>query len=98
MENIERGGYIRMTRVFVMRYNKGKLPPSTITEEMKKEITEKMSEFLKDNPDVKFNGLWVNKEGIGICDWEAPDAETVRKAVEAVGSPYDEVIEVEKIL
>ena len=87
-----------MARVFVMRYNKGKIPPSDLTEEMKKDIGEKVGDFLKENPDVKFNGLWVNDDGIGICDWEAPDAETVRTAVESVGSDYDEVIEVEKVM
>ncbi len=87
-----------MVRVFVMRYNKGRLPPANLTEEMKIDIKEKVGEFLKENPDVKFNGLWVNDDGIGICDWEAPDAETVRKAVEAVGSTYDEVIEVKRVM
>ena len=87
-----------MARVFVMRYNKGKILPADLTEEMKTDITEKVGEFLKDNPDVKFNGLWVNDDGTGICDWEAPNAETVRKAVEAVGSTYDEVIEVKKVM
>ena len=87
-----------MARVFVMRYNKGKIPPSDLTEEMKKDIGEKVGDFLKENPDVKFNGLWVNDDGIGVCDWEAPDAETVRTAVESVGSDYDEVIEVEKVM
>ena len=87
-----------MVKVFVMRYDTGKLPPASISEETKKDVTEKVGNFLKENPDVKFNGLWVNDDGIGICDWEAPNAEMIKKAVEAVGLPYDEVIEVKKVM
>ncbi len=87
-----------MVRVFVMRYDKGKLPPASITEEKKTEVGGKVKELLEANPDVKFNGLWVNEDGIGICDWEAPNADTVKKAVEAVGMPHDEVVEVQKAM
>jgi len=64
----------------------------------KGEIAPKVMDFLKKNPAVKFNGLWIDNNGVGICDWEAPDAETVKKAVEAVGLPHDEVIVVEKLM
>jgi len=87
-----------MVRVFVMRYNKGKLPPDEITGEMKEDIVKKVEDLLKEYPDVKFNGLWVNEDGIGICDWEAPDVDTVKRIVEAVGSPYDDIVEVKKVL
>ena len=87
-----------MVKVFVMTYDTGKLQPASISEETKKDVTEKVGNFLKENPDVKFNGLWVNDDGIGICDWEAPNAEMIKKAVEAVGLPHDEVIEVKKVM
>lgn len=87
-----------MSRIFVMRYNLGKLPPASISDEKKAEVGAKVGEFLKDNPDVKFNGLWVNEDGVGICDWEAPNAETIKTALDAVGLPYDDVIVVEKVM
>jgi len=42
----------------------------------------------------------VNEEGMGICDWEAPNAEVVKEIVEKVlGSPpVDPVIVVKKVL
>jgi len=82
-----------MVKVFIMRYNKGRIPPANLTEEMKRDITKKVGDFLKENPDAKFNGLWVNDESIDICEWETPNAEIVRKAVEGMDSPYDEVVE-----
>jgi hypothetical protein len=88
---------MKMARVLVMRHTKGRLPPSMVAQK-KGEIAPKVMDFLKKNPAVKFNGLWVDKNGVGICDWEAPDAETVKKAVEAVGLPHDEVIVVEKLM
>ena len=86
-----------MPKVIVVHYTEsGRIPK--LTEEQKKEIEKKAGEALKENPDVKFNGTFVNEEGIGICDWEAPDAETVEKIVkEAIGAPYDKVIAVEKV-
>jgi len=87
-----------VVRVFVMRYNVGKLPPAGLTDAVKADVGSKVGQFLKDNPDIKFNGLWVNEEGIGICDWEAPSAEIVKNAVEAVGIPHDEVVEVKRVM
>ena len=82
-----------MPRIFVMSYDEDDL-----TEEAKKEINGKLEAFLKEHTDVKFNGLWVSNDGVGICDWEAPDIEAVEKAVDAVGLPYDEIIELEKVM
>jgi hypothetical protein len=87
-----------MAKVFVMRYNKGKLPPSAITDEFKQQVGGAMEKYLKENPQVKFNGLYVNEEGVGICDWEAPDAESVKKFIDGAGGTYDEIIAVEKVL
>lgn len=88
-----------MVKVLVIRYTEsGRLKPSDITPEKKEEIVGKVQDFLKANPDVKFNGMYANDDGIGICDWEAPDAETVKKAVDAVGAPYDAVVAVEKVM
>lgn len=87
-----------MARILVMRYDKGKLPPKDITDEKKKELEEGIEKFLKDNDDVEFNGLWVNDDGVGICDWQAPDVDTVKEALDEMDLSYDDVIEVKKVL
>ena len=90
-----------MSKILVMRYADGLIPPDDLNEEKKKEIGEKLGAFLKDNPETKFNGLWLDGDGMGVCDWEAPDVETVEKALDAVGMPLcerDEIIEVEKVM
>ena len=53
-----------MAKVLVMRYDKGKLPPSALTDEFKQLVGGAMEKYLKENPQVKFNGLWVNEEGM----------------------------------
>ena len=87
-----------MAKVFVMRHNKGKLPPSALTDEFKNQVGGAMEKYLKENPEVKFNGLWVNGEGIGICIWDAPNAESVKSFIDSVGGTYDEIVAVEKVL
>ena len=94
----EKGRVKTLVKVFVLRYDKGKIPPSALTEEFKKQIGEAMEKYFKENPEVKFNGLWVNEEGVGICDWDAPDAESVKRFIDGVGGTYDEIIAVEKVL
>ena len=87
-----------MAKVLVLRHNKGKLPPSALTDEFKDQVGEAMEKYFKENPEVKFNGLWVNEAGIGICDWEAPDADSVKSFIDSVGGTYDEIVAVEKVL
>ena len=87
-----------MAKIYVMRHNKGKLPPSALTDEFKTQVGGAMEKYFKENPGVMFNGLWVNKEGVGICDWDAPNAEYVKTFIDSVGGAYDEIVEVEKVL
>ena len=87
-----------MPKIFVMRHDDGLIPSDDLDDEKKKEVAEKLEAFLKDNPEVKFNGTFVDEDGMGIDDWEAPDVETVEKAIEAIGLPHDEIIEVEKVM
>ena len=42
-----------MAKVLVMRYNKGKLPPSALTDEFKKIVGGAMEKYLSENPQVK---------------------------------------------
>jgi len=88
----------KMVKVLVLRHNKGKLPPSALTDEFKQQVGGAMEKYFKENPEVKFNGLWVNEEGVGICDWDAPDTGSVKRFIDGVGGSYDEIIAVEKVL
>ena len=67
-------------------------------DEFKTQVGGAMEKYFKENPGVMFNGLWVNKEGVGICDWDAPNTELVKRFIESVGGAYDEIVEVEKVL
>ena len=88
-----------MPKVLVFHYTaEGRLPK--LSPEQRDEIKKKFDEVLKDYPDVKFNGAYVNEEGMGICDWEAPNAEVVKEIVnKALGSPpHDPTIVVKRAL
>lgn len=88
-----------MARVLVFHYN-NRLPK--LSEEQIEEVKKSFAEVLKDYPDVKYNGTWVNEEGLGICDWEAPSADVVKEVVEKAlgpqGPPVDEVVEVKRVM
>ena len=85
-----------MARVLVIHHtDKGRLPLKQLN---KDELLNKAGEWLKANPDVKFNGSFANSDGIGICDWEAPSADKVKVAIEALGVPYDTIVEVNQVL
>ena len=85
-----------MPRILVLRCtDKGKLPLKQIN---KDDLLKKAGDWLKANPDVKFNGTFANDDGMGICDWEAPNAGKVEEAVKALGVPYDTIIQVKQVL
>ncbi len=87
-----------LVKVFVLRHDKGKFPPSALTDEVKKQVGEALEKYIKENPEVKFNGLWVNEEGVGVCQWDSPDTESVKRFFDSIGDTYDEIVAVEKIL
>jgi hypothetical protein len=88
-----------MTKIIVFHFTeKGRLPK--LSKEELNEIRKKFLDVLKEYPDVTFHGTYVDKNGMGICDWEAPSPEVVKEIVKKVlGSPpVDPVIVVEKVL
>ncbi len=88
-----------MAKVLVFHYTaRGKLPK--LNPEEIEDVKKKFAGVLKDYPDVKFNGTYVDEEGMGICDWEAPNADVVKEIVnKALGAPpYDPVIVVKRVL
>jgi hypothetical protein len=86
-----------MVKVLVFHYtDKGKLP--RLSPEEAETIKKSIDEALQANPEVRLNGVFVNEEGVGVCDWEAPNAEVVEKIVkEKIRAPYDSVVAVEKL-
>jgi hypothetical protein len=52
----------------VLRHTNTKVPPAAATDEFKKQLGGAMENYVKENPEVKFNGLYVDQEGVGICD------------------------------
>ncbi|MCW3136298.1 MAG: DUF4242 domain-containing protein [Canidatus Methanoxibalbensis ujae] len=86
-----------MAKVLVFHFTEeGRLPK--LSGEERREIMNRFYEILKEYPDVKFNGTYVDEKGMGICDWEAPNA--VREIVEkALGKPpVDPVVVVKRVL
>ena len=88
-----------MAKVVVFHYTEeGRLPKLN-----KKELEDIMNQFyvvLKDYPEVKFNGTYVDENGMGFCDWDAPDAEVVKEIVKKVlgAPPNDPTIVVKRVL
>jgi hypothetical protein len=77
---------------------KGRLPK--FSPEELEGFKKKFVEILKEYPDVTYNGTYANEEGMGICDWDAPNAEVVQEIVtKALGVPCaDPVIVVQKVM
>jgi hypothetical protein len=88
-----------MGKVIVFHYtDRGKLPK--LTENELNELMGKFYDELKNYPDVKLNGTFVDEEGRGMCDWEAPDADVVKEIVKNVlgEPPADGAISVKRVL
>lgn len=89
-----------MVRVIVFHTGEDKLPEAS--EEELKEIQEAVVGELEGYEDVKYNGTFADEEGMGFCDWEAPDADTVEKILEDSGVaekvPNSGISEVEQVL
>lgn len=84
-----------MGRVLVIHCTeKGKLPLAQLNKE---ETLAKLTELLKANPGISTTGAFTNDDGVGICDWEAPSADKVKEIVDALGAPYDAIVEVKQV-
>ena len=84
-----------MVMVLVIHLKK-KIPK--LDEKAKEQLMKKAQEVLKNYPGVQFKGTFVDENGIGVCDWEAPDAATVEKVVKELRVPYDKVVAVKQVL
>ena len=88
-----------MAKVLVFHYTEGGRLPKLSKRELE-DIMKQFYEVLKDYPEVKFNGTYVDENGMGICDWDAPNADVVKEIVEKVlgAPPADPVIVVNRVL
>ena len=88
-----------MAKILVFHYtNEGRLPK--LSKDQLKELNNKIYDELKNYPDVKFNGTFVDSRGRGICDWNAPDTKTVEEILVKVlgAAPTDGLSLVERVL
>ena len=75
---------------------KGRLPK--LTPEQGEALKENLTKALEENPEVEYKGTWLNPDGIGICDFEAPNTEVIESIVkEKLKAPYDAVVAVEQL-
>lgn len=87
-----------MAKILVFHYtDEGRLPK--LTREQFVDARNKFLDVLKDYPNVHFNGTYVDENGMGVCDWEAPSPEIVKEVVQkALGAPpSDPVIAVKQV-
>jgi len=85
-----------MAKVLVLHYTeKARIPK--LTPEQAAGFKQAVEKALADNPSVKFEGIFVNPDGIGYGICEAPSASDVKKVVEQSGAAYDIITEVEPL-
>jgi len=88
-----------MARIIVFHFTEqGRVPKLS-----REELTGLRTQFLdvlKGYPDVHFNGMFIDENGMGICDWEAPNPDVVKEVVQqATGfPPPDPTIKVSQVL
>ena len=88
-----------MAKVLIFHYTEeGRLPK--LSKKEQEDIVKQLDDVLKDYPDVKFNGTYVDENGMGICDWEAPNANIVKEIITIVlgAPPADPAIVVKRVL
>ena len=88
-----------MAKVLIFHYTKeGRLPK--LSKKELEDIVKQLDDVLKDYPEVKFNGTYVDENGMGICDWEAPNANIVKEILKKVlgAPPADPAIVVRRVL
>jgi len=88
-----------MAKVLLFHYTEGGKLPKLSKKELEA-IMRQFYEVLKDYPEVKFNGAYVDEDGMRICDWDAPNANVVKEIVKKVlgAPPADPVIVVKRVL
>lgn len=88
-----------MPKIIVFHYSEGGKLSKICPNELE-DVKYRFRDILQYYPDVKFNGIYVNEEGRGISDWEAPNTKVVNEIIETVTGmpPIDGTIIVERII
>ena len=88
-----------MARIIRFHYNEPS-PLGKVSRKDREDMLKRLRDILKDYPNVKFKGTYLDDNGIGTCEWDAPNTEVVKEITEKLrGSPpADLVIMVKKVL
>jgi hypothetical protein len=88
-----------MAKIIVYHYAPAARVPQ-LTPAQCAEIRQNYDAALRDYPGVVFHGVFVDSEGRGICEWEAPGIEIVKKIITRVDGrpPADDVVLVSKVI
>ena len=86
-------GGATMAKVLVLHYTEGARMPK-FTPEQAAAFKEALMGSLAAHPDVKFEGIFGNPDGIAFGLVEAPNADVVKEVVDATGASYDIITEV----
>ena len=88
---------VKMGRILVLHFTpEGRIQKPATPEQLKR-FEEAFQEALIENPKVKYKGTFADKDGVGICDWQAPNAEAVENILKELKLPYDAVVRVEEL-
>lgn len=88
-----------MAKIIVYHYSLAARVPSLTPAECAA-IRQRFDTVLCDYPDAVFHGVFVDANGQGICEWDAPSVAVVNEVITKVDGhpPVDSVVEVKRIL
>ena len=88
-----------MAKIIVYHYTRAARVPS-LTPAQCAEIRQNYEAVLRDYPGVVFQGVFVDANGQGICEWDAPSVALVNEIITRVDGrpPVDGAVAVRKIL
>lgn len=78
-----------MAKVLTIHFTEKARIPTNLTPEQAAGFKQAIEKALAANPTVKFEGIFVNADGIGYGMCEAPSADDVKKVVEQSGATAD---------
>jgi len=86
-----------VAKILVLHTDKGKMPK--LNELQLRHFHVNAGEAMRRDSKLKLNGVYVDKDGVGISDWEAKDAKAVEKVMKEFLDfiPYDKIVKVEPL-
>lgn len=86
-----------MARILELHLTPKERVQKPATAEHLKQFKEAFEKVLKQNPQAKYKGPFVDKDGVGVCDWETPNAQAVERICKGLSLPYDTIVQVEEL-